>query len=564
MAGGGGGGGGSATAGGLRAYLRRVPGALVWAGIFCLWSFEYAVAVPYFRQLGFSTQVSYLLWCAGPLSGLLVGPVVGVFSDRCTSRYGRRRPFICGGVCSTVVAAVLFASAQTVAHLCEVAWAQALAVLGFWLMDLSINTIQNPARALVSDVSTTPEEQIAAQAVIAQFCGLGYVLGFSIVSFWPHALEQLRSVYIVGISLLLVTAAVTISQTKETPTAAAAAPPPREEGGAEAHTCWGDVRSAFAQIFGGLRSMTPRVRAIALCQLFTWMGWFCFSPVLTDLFGEVIFEGSPSAKCMVNGTAAGSGGPVQAAQCHPTTNTSTTALIACEPPGCQPCDFSAESAGCDQTCKYDRGVSAGSLGLMLQNIVTILCSIAIPAAQSRCPGTLTSKRIYTFSLACMSALMFCVALLNAKSVVLTTLFVALMGVAQFGSQTYPYALMGMSVDKDKKGLYMGVLTLCICVPQLLDVTYTGQLAVAYGLEWVVFAGGVWSAIAVLATRWLDVPGMTPDDDGDRGAAAAGINGGHHRVQRDTDPLLPETAHLSEGLLEADQPPLPIDIDDPSS
>ena len=171
---------------------QHLAAAAIWAGIFCLWSFEYAVAVPYFQRLGFSTQVSYLLWCAGPVSGLVVGPVVGVSSDRCRSSVGRRRPFIAGGVIATVVAAVLFASAQSVAQACSPSAARVLAVLGFWLMDLSINTIQNPARALMSDISESQEEQVAGQSTIAQFCGLGYVLGFSIVSFWPDALGQLN------------------------------------------------------------------------------------------------------------------------------------------------------------------------------------------------------------------------------------------------------------------------------------------------------------------------------------------------------------------------------------
>jgi Na+/melibiose symporter-like transporter len=35
-----------------------------------------------------------LVWLAGPLSGLLVQPLIGAFSDKCTSRYGKRRPYI--------------------------------------------------------------------------------------------------------------------------------------------------------------------------------------------------------------------------------------------------------------------------------------------------------------------------------------------------------------------------------------------------------------------------------------------------------------------------------------
>jgi len=47
-----------------------------------MWSFEYAIAVPYFTSvLGFSAEIGNLMWVAGPISGLFVGPVVGALSD---------------------------------------------------------------------------------------------------------------------------------------------------------------------------------------------------------------------------------------------------------------------------------------------------------------------------------------------------------------------------------------------------------------------------------------------------------------------------------------------------
>ena len=58
---------------------------------------------------------------------------------------------------------------------------------------------------------------------------------------------------------------------------------------------------------------------------------------------------------------------------------------------------------------------------------------------------------------------------------------------------------------------MGVLTLCICIPQLLDVVYTGSIAKALGVEYVIFLGAVWSLLAALATRWLDVPEQPAGD-----------------------------------------------------
>lgn len=57
---------------------------------------------PYLLELGLTKSRTSMVWVAGPLSGMIVAPVVGVLADRSTSPYGRRRPFMIGG--SIVVA----------------------------------------------------------------------------------------------------------------------------------------------------------------------------------------------------------------------------------------------------------------------------------------------------------------------------------------------------------------------------------------------------------------------------------------------------------------------------
>ncbi len=49
---------------------------------------------PYLLQLGLTKSKTSLVWVAGPLSGLIMQPIVGVLADRSTSIYGRRRPIM--------------------------------------------------------------------------------------------------------------------------------------------------------------------------------------------------------------------------------------------------------------------------------------------------------------------------------------------------------------------------------------------------------------------------------------------------------------------------------------
>lgn len=61
--------------------------------------------MPYLLELGLSKSKTSLVWVAGPLSGLIVAPVIGAIADNSKSKYGRRRPFMLGG---SVVVAVCF------------------------------------------------------------------------------------------------------------------------------------------------------------------------------------------------------------------------------------------------------------------------------------------------------------------------------------------------------------------------------------------------------------------------------------------------------------------------
>lgn len=57
---------------------------------------------PYLLSLGLTKGQTSLVWVAGPLSGLIVQPIIGVIADESTSKWGRRRPVI--ALCSVVVA----------------------------------------------------------------------------------------------------------------------------------------------------------------------------------------------------------------------------------------------------------------------------------------------------------------------------------------------------------------------------------------------------------------------------------------------------------------------------
>ena len=64
---------------------------------------------PYLLSLGISKSFLALVWIAGPLSGVLVQPYVGIKSDNCRIKWGRRKPFMIGGALATAISLLALA-----------------------------------------------------------------------------------------------------------------------------------------------------------------------------------------------------------------------------------------------------------------------------------------------------------------------------------------------------------------------------------------------------------------------------------------------------------------------
>lgn len=113
---------------------------------------QFAITTPYFEKgLASGAVLSHVVWIVGPLSGLIIAPIVGTLSDRCTSPWGRRRPFILAGLCTTVIGMLSFSNASRIAACFFTAGSQThhlasnvVAVVAFCILDLAINTTMWP------------------------------------------------------------------------------------------------------------------------------------------------------------------------------------------------------------------------------------------------------------------------------------------------------------------------------------------------------------------------------------------------------------------------------------
>jgi len=112
-------------------------------GIQIGWGLQNANVSRIFQSLGAAIDEIPILWVAAPLTGLLIQPIVGYFSDNTWNRLGRRRPFFLAGAISASLA--LFVMPHSTAL-----W---MAAGMLWIMDASINITMEPFRAFVGDMA---------------------------------------------------------------------------------------------------------------------------------------------------------------------------------------------------------------------------------------------------------------------------------------------------------------------------------------------------------------------------------------------------------------------------
>ncbi|MFT3756435.1 MAG: MFS transporter [Pseudoxanthomonas sp.] len=118
-----------------------------------------------FQTLGADMEQVPGLWIAAPLTGLLVQPVIGYFSDRTWTRLGRRRPyFLWGAIFSTAALLVMPNSPQL--------W---IAAGTLWVLDASLNVSMEPFRAFVGD-QLSPKQRPSGYAMQSFFIGVGSVV----------------------------------------------------------------------------------------------------------------------------------------------------------------------------------------------------------------------------------------------------------------------------------------------------------------------------------------------------------------------------------------------------
>ncbi len=118
-----------------------------------------------FETLGASIDSIPILWIAAPVTGLIVQPIIGHWSDKTWNKLGRRRPFF-------LVGAILASTAIIFMPNSPALW---VAAGMLWIMDASINISMEPFRAFVGDMLPS-EQRTVGFSMQSFFIGIGAIV----------------------------------------------------------------------------------------------------------------------------------------------------------------------------------------------------------------------------------------------------------------------------------------------------------------------------------------------------------------------------------------------------
>jgi maltose/moltooligosaccharide transporter len=240
---------------------------------------------PIYQYLGADEGSLPLLWLAGPVTGLLVQPLVGAMSDRTISRWGRRTPYFMVGALLCSICLLFMPFSPTL-------W---FAAGLLWILDAANNVTMEPYRAYVSDRLNTDQHTLGYLTQSA-FTGLAQTLAYLTPSllFWfglnKDSVTSNNIPYITVIAFLI-GAVLSISSVwwsvKSTPELPLT---PDEIARIKAQPT--GLKATLLEIIQAIREMPTTMRQLWWMKLFQWYGMMCYWIYIVPALARSIFDTS--------------------------------------------------------------------------------------------------------------------------------------------------------------------------------------------------------------------------------------------------------------------------------
>ena len=239
---------------------------------------------PIYGFLGADEATMPLLWLAGPMTGLIIQPIVGAMSDRTNSRFGRRTPYFLIGAIICTISLFLMPYSSTL-------W---MAASLLWILDAGNNITMEPYRAYVAD-RLVPEQRSIGFLTQSAFTGLAQTLSYLAPTLLTAFVAQdvlddngipviVRIAFIIGAILSISTIVWSVWRVPELPMT--------DDEKALLETKPLTVRATFAEIVDAIRDMPRPMRQLAVAMLCQWYAMFAYWQYVTFAVGRALYDTS--------------------------------------------------------------------------------------------------------------------------------------------------------------------------------------------------------------------------------------------------------------------------------
>ena len=237
---------------------------------------------PLYKYLGADEASLPYLWLAGPMTGLIVQPIVGAMSDRTDTRWGRRTPYFFIGAILCSIALFFMPFSPTL-------W---MAASLLWILDAANNITMEPYRAFVSDKLDASQHSLGFLTQSA-FTGLGQTLAYLTPSILvvlgmnkdavnaKHIPHITIAAFVIGAFFSITSILWTLRTTKEIPlTDTERAEMKRRPAGG-----W----STLVEIGSAIKDMPRPMRQLAVMKFFQWYALFCYWQYVVLSISKTLF-----------------------------------------------------------------------------------------------------------------------------------------------------------------------------------------------------------------------------------------------------------------------------------
>jgi maltose/moltooligosaccharide transporter len=360
-------------------------------------------------------------WIVAPLTGLIVQPIIGYYSDKTWTRLGRRRPYFLTGAILASMGLIFMPNAAMFTAFLPALWVGAGMLM---IMDASFNIAMEPFRALVADILPSDQRTLGF-SIQTILIGIGAVVG----SWLPYALTNWFGIannaqpgevplnlllsFIIGAIVLLVSIIITVVTTKEYSPEEMALINANENEIIEE-----EKKSSILDIFTDFKEMPLTMKQLSFVQFFSWFG----------LFGMWVFS---------------------------------TPAIAHHIYGLPLSDSSSEAY---QNAGDWVGVLFG-----VYNLVSAIYAFFLPAIAKK----VGRKKTHTISLVIGGLGLVSIYIMpNQYWLILSMIGV---GIAWASILAMPYAILAGAIPVKKMGVYMGIFNFFIVIPQIINALIGGPI-----------------------------------------------------------------------------------------